>query len=482
MNILKSIIFTPEIDLDITNTQNIISVKGEIPKNNYPFTLAKIYPEIPVLDIFKAYFRIADEFTKLDSLLHEQLKLRSSFMLRRAINEQDAFRLFHALFDPIRQPSQKIYNDSNQDFFRIWIPRPFSLGHASSDKLIHTLGWIDSNMKLMIENVEKKCKIPFSVILSIAESAFTIYCLIIKMQDYRLARNINFNYSMFLQERIIELIFSDALYKSSRTNNRIDLLKIGKLSNSIALQLLKGVGDFSYRQLCTLSVFMGVVWTSMSDIQQSFIAHQDKTLSDLELCLKKAAEKTFCIDHIKNFIDYVGKNIGCTILVVLDDNGESVFDMALFQQLLRDTKIKVVFMVNRYPVSNNIALDTFLDLLNNNYFDDLRFFLNLGRVSLCIEEQFFRSFEYDYLSPQSLTTIKTADIAYIKGVNFFETLQPIEITRYYCFTVSGMTSSLLTGCKEGAGIFARVDSGKEGYIYSNPSNIITLKELSYFFE
>jgi hypothetical protein len=151
----------------------------------------------------------------------------------------------------------------------------------------------------------------------------------------------------------------------------------------------------------------------------------------------------------------------------------------LFQEIIRATgHLEMVFLVNRYPVSNNIALDTFDDLLADEYFGDLSRYRSDGRVRVQVEGQVFRSFEYNYLSPAARDMLEQSSLVFIKGANFFETLQPTGTIRYHGFTVYGYTSAMLSGCPEGSGVFARIPAGQAGYEYSGPANVRTLAEIA----
>ena len=479
---MSHIEFTPSLKLDTRQTPGVVEVKGQSPHLPYPIALIQIYPEIPSLDVRAAYDRIREELDRADGVLHRRMNLRPSFRLPEVDEAAEASALLAALFDPLSYSVDSIdlrptvASGSMINLFRLDIPRPFPLERAGHAKLLHTLAWIDSNIKVNVERIGTASGMPIDAISDLVETALTIYCLLIKMQDFRLARLINFNHSMFLQERILNLVFGDPLFFGS-PGVESDALKTGALANHMALELLKGLGVLSYRRLCTLSLFMGVVWTNHPDVQRAFEVSPDESLGALQLKLGEAT-KQICIDHIDHFLAHIGKDATETVLVILDDNGESVFDLALWQQLLRETgHLKVEFIVNRYPVSNNIALDTLERLLSDDYFAALQHYRARGRVMLCIEEQAFRSFEFAYLSPCALRHIENADLAYIKGANFFETFQPTKLTRYYCFTVNGFTSRLLTGCPEGSGVFARVPAGCEGYLHESPDQVHTLREI-----
>jgi hypothetical protein len=413
----------------------------------------------------------------LNDHLHHRLGLRDAFRLPSASDDFQALYLLSILFDPSSYYTAEIWHrlatpeSSTTGLWQLDEARPFPLRLASPRKLIHTLVWIDTNIKTTVESIAKLYMIPPSVIRYIAEMALTIYSYLIKQEDYYLARSINFNYSMFLQDRILNLIFGDDIYLSANW-----LQEQRQLANHIALQLLKNLGALSYRQICTLSVFMGVIWASHESVQQDFRTNPAATLGTIDTQLS-AQQANWCIDHIDQFLAEVGTDPQKPIVVILDDNGESVFDIALFQRLLNDTgELSVNFVVNRYPVSNNIALDMFQALLKDPYFADLKQHFQQRRATLHVESQPFRSFEPAHLQPETLDAIRHSQATYIKGVNFFETCQFPDITRYHCFTVYGHTSMLLTGCAEGKGAFVKLNPGQTGYTYYSQERIETLRD------
>ena len=182
------------------------------------------------------------------------------------------------------------------------------------------------------------------------------------------------------------------------------------------------------------------------------------------------------VNHIDQFLRDLNSEIPFKITVFLNDNGESVFDIALFQKLLKDCdKLKVTFIVNRFPISNNISLSAFESLRADKYFEDLNGFFEKGFAEVIIENQVFRSFEYSHLQPETINKIKGSSALYVKGENFFETFQIPQKTRYYCFTVHSPTSVLLTGFPAGNGIFVKIIEGVNGYDYYSYNKVNTLK-------
>lgn len=474
---MARILFTPEMDLEIGDLAEEITIKGRTYRLTYPFDLIHLYPTVPALDVWNAYRAVQREIEKAAKLLCEQMRLREPLLLPIPNTYTEASAMLRALFDPMIYYTDRVFDTAPISFDQQVVfdfpeqasPFPFRL--ASSKKLLHTLKWIDSNIKTLIEDLLLPFHAKQEIIFQITESALYIYCYVIKMNDFHLARNMNFNTSMFLQERILNLIFGDHAY--FETNRRTSH---GKDVNKIALSLLKGLDSLSYLELCSLSVFMGVSSLDSEEIRQSFASKPDATLANIYNRLPHRNGE-WCINHIPEFLSDLGTSQQITLAVILDDNGESVFDLAIMQRLMTDHRgLTVTFVVNRYPISNNISLGAFRALLEDDYFEQLATFLVEGRATLDIEEQVFRSFEINYLQPLTILHLKKANFAYIKGANFFETFQFPFVDRYYCFVIESPTSMLLTGCTKGNGVFVKISAGETGFVYHTADEIHTLSK------
>jgi uncharacterized protein with ATP-grasp and redox domains len=181
------------------------------------------------------------------------------------------------------------------------------------------------------------------------------------------------------------------------------------------------------------------------------------------------------VNHIDGFINEISSSK--SVVVVLDDNGESVFDLVLFQELLSEFRDLVVdFVVNRFPVSNNISEGPFKLLLREPHFHILNEHLISGRARIICEQQVFRSFEQSFILDETLDRIKAASLVYIKGANFFETVRfPTKVV-YHAFVVHGEMSATLTGYPEGVGIFARIPPQESAFLYQDAQHVVTLKQ------
>ena len=478
MEKLPNFLFTPDIILDIIEPTRNISIKGGKSELNYSFTLYDLYPIVPSLDAVAAYLKISNEYRQVNKLISSQLSLGNLAELPPASNKQEALSLLTALFSPYSHFADDIWQTikanerTDSMLFHLKDLSPFPLRLASKKKLLHTLNWIDTNIKTKTERLAKLLNLSNQNIQEIAKSVLKTYCYLVKMHDYRLARSINFNYSMFFQDRILNLFFGDKLYHNTKNQE-----KKGKLANEIALNLVKNLSTISDQKMCKLSVFMGTIWTSSEALQQEYLHKPDLTLATIESKIDIDNRK-WCRNDIELFLEQVKGDHQHSVAVILDDNGESVFDLALFQRFLNDTKsLDVIFIVNRYPISSNISLSMFNEILNDPFFTDLKQHITNGRASVIVEEQVFRSFEIDLLKKSTLKAISKAELTYIKGVNFFETFKNTKIKRFHGFVVHGFTSILLTGCHENTGIFVGLAPGQPGFIYSSPEHIQTLNQI-----
>lgn len=469
--------FTPVITINSDDVPTVVPIKGQVPRQAYPFSLKDIYPLVPSLDILTAYNRIRKIFQELAPLLSKHISRSQGLTMPPVTTSVDALNVLAMLFDPENYLSDTIWNRltsppcHRDTLFRLDELKPFPLRLSSQAKLQHTLAWVDSNIKINVEKAAAFWNLPATIISRIVDSALTIYSLLLKQQDYWLANSVNFNFSMFIQDRILNLILGDYLLVNNLLKRR------NYLSNKIALEFIKELGLQSSEDLCVAGIFMGVIWTSDENFQQKFIDNNDDIFTDIYSQIQFSKDKMVVNDINEFIIDLsIPENL-IEIAVVLDDNGESVFDLAMFQQLLRELgNLSVSFIVNRFPVSNNISLETLLNLLTDEYFQDLARFKESNRVKIVMEDQVFRSFEPAYLRHETRRIISNAHGVYVKGANFFETFQLPESIAYHAFTVYGEMSMILTGFLQGSGIFARSPRGETCFAYYGPDDVTTLRD------
>jgi hypothetical protein len=466
----------PGVRLALPTLLPEVSIKGARPQLRYDTSLVALYPVAPVLDIIDAYALIYRYLTRVRRLVYRE-RVPEPFPCPVRDSPDSALAALREMFNVPSDLSTDPALISPADilarprcFLGTAVRGPFPLIEAPPAKLIHTLAWVDTNIKIAVERLGAVHRTPEDVLREVVHSALMIYAVLLKMDGHLLVRTISFNHSMYLQERIVDLAFGERLPSET-------LPGIGFMANSMALSLLSTVGPIDFRELCELSVFMGIVWASESSRQGEFSGDRRAAVVELLRELERA-RSTFGVDHTEKLHEQVSMCERCSGVFVLDDNGESVFDLAIVQRLLEEYRdLTISLLINRFPVSNNISLPTLRAALEEPTFDAARRFVSEQRLLIYTENQAFRSFEPDYLSVVAREVIEHADFVYVKGANFFETFQLPQKTRYHCFTVSGPTGVMLTGFPEGTGIFARIPAGVNGFEYFDSTHITTLKEL-----
>src|SRR6185436_4126982 len=147
------------------------------------------------------------------------------------------------------------------------------------------------------------------------------------------------------------------------------------------LQILKGLGnELPYEYLCQLSVIAGVLWVNRKDIQDSFYKDQNQTSEYIKEKMLLMCDN-WCVNNINIFIKDIMSSSCHSVVVVLDDNGETALDLALFQRILDGNKtLRLALVVNSYPVHHNNSIKLLLKLLEDPYFESLKNYMQQGRV------------------------------------------------------------------------------------------------------
>ncbi len=239
------------------------------------------------------------------------------------------------------------------------------------------------------------------------------------------------------------------------------LVKIGKETNKKAMAGLLSVRDWQRipdLDFIRFQIFAGTMWwdkynQSNAKPTSAYIEIED-------------------IDSFKEVISKGEKNL----VVIVDDNGELVWDMAFILRLLnKHPLLKITVVVNRNVIYNNACMDTINALVcdEQSPLHKLQTFLKQERLIFFKENCYRTSIDPKYCSKELLDLFSSSDLAFIKGSTGFETMQNLPVDTYYAFVSWGEDSYKYTNVKEGNGIFVRVPKGRSGYEYPEK----TLKSL-----
>jgi hypothetical protein len=81
------------------------------------------------------------------------------------------------------------------------------------------------------------------------------------------------------------------------------------------------------------------------------------------------------------------------------------------------------------------------------------------------------SFQTTLLTPDAKNWIAQADAVFVKGANFFETLQIPEKETFYAFVVYGPVSRACTGLNDFDAVWAHVPAGCVGYRFAEDGSV-----------
>ncbi|RPI82153.1 MAG: formylglycine-generating enzyme family protein, partial [Chloroflexi bacterium] len=233
---------------------------------------------------------------------------------------------------------------------------------------------------------------------------------------------------------------------------QVRLLEIGNHVNECALTGFLSVFEkMTLRDLVAYQVFAGTVWWLDRGIS---LPEQFPSLGQMQ------------IDDRGTFENEV-LNRACKLIFFFDDNGELVWDLGLIQRLLRlNAHLHITGVISTQVIADNANLHTLNKCLEHPIYAGLR---SSNRFELFEENCPRSAIDPLFCSPQLQQRIKSADVAFIKGVANFEMMQPLPINSYHAFVVHSSDSQICTGLKKGSGVFVRIPCGMQGYVYMSRS-------------
>lgn len=237
------------------------------------------------------------------------------------------------------------------------------------------------------------------------------------------------------------------LYDPTR---REDLLRDGHFANRRSLRALKLLldgGHWAPASFLPYQVYAGVVWWSEVDEQR--VTQKELVLNDFEC---------FSVEALS----------GPSRLVFLfDDNGELAWDLMMIRLVLAaNPDLTVIGVVSTEVVANNANSATLDACLADPLFDGLR---TDSRFEVFEERNIRSAIDPSFCSRHLLDVISKADVVYVKGVSFFETIQRLDAPSYYGFVVHSIDSQRCTGLEKGDGVFVRIPRQEAGFDYGTRS-------------
>ncbi len=402
-----------------------LRIKGRAPRLDYGTTFADVYAATPVLPAATALARLRDEMTRFRG--------RLPFDGGR----HPVPHLTSWLFQPVAGAS------TAQGTILCSPKSPLmQIARAPAEKISHTLGWVDSNVKLRVEDICAVNAFADPVARAAATTALIGFALVLKSDGHAFARSLTFNESAFTQERIVDALFgpyADAL--SLIHDLRAD--RLNRAAYAISLDWKdRGLADLLRIAVASGGAIAGLirdgevlVTGSRADLEGQFARALDTYLT----------ERSHTADPA--FADFAERLTAqrCRLAWIFDDNGETMFDLLFLEKVLRETATQLVLVANATAVSENITTTQLRRQLDAGAFPSLRAALATGRASLVEERQLMPGLEPVWLRAATRSALSRVGPVLCKGANLYETFQLPDLDAYYAFVVLGVNSVRLTG-------------------------------------
>jgi hypothetical protein len=286
-----------------------------------------------------------------------------------------------------------------------------------------------------------------------------------------LLKHVNNNINMYLISKTIEFLLGRKIYKNEcqeliNTNAAfgISLEKFGNCSrletiHKMALAVGCGV-SFIEERICRKGADSGMT----ERVERDAFAYWNRRLAIDDR------------DKFLNLIENAGLSKGtCSLLVVVDDATETVADLCWIEDLLQMFPfLAISLLANTAQVSVNFSTHMIPRVLAA--FPYLA--QELGTRFRIVETYCpLISFQTNLLMPAARDLVNSSDVVFIKGANFFETLQIVEKETFFAFVVYGPVSRACTGLSDFDAVWAHVPRGRIGYQFSkNGRATRTLRE------
>jgi hypothetical protein len=233
------------------------------------------------------------------------------------------------------------------------------------------------------------------------------------------------------------------------------LLTAGYATNERALAGLPTMEELTFEKLIQFQVFAGTIWWMEKEPN---LSDQFASLGKLEIDDRKFFQQDVLTGR-------------CNLIFFFDDNGELVWDLALILRLLQtNPSIRITGVVSSQVVFNNASVYTVRKCLEFPVFREIR---ESSRFELFEEDNPRPAIDPIFYSDALRQRMKDSDLAFIKGIASFETMQNLPVDAYFGFVVHSSDSQVCTGLKADSGVFVRIPRGRSGYYYEKQ----TLREI-----
>jgi len=451
-----------------------VRVKGREPDvGRFQHDFRHLWVETPPSEsVGQSVELIAQEFAKVAGCeeavrqLRKQPVSRATWSREEELSYTPQYKIVHLFFPFLTGMEDRLFGDRQV--------YPFSWRDLNDERIFFSLGHVDTRVKLILQDIAdprygilSAKQVPF-----LAERAHMILAHLLKTEDYSFTRYVNNMLVVYLQDRVIQLLVGDKRYQDYKKKV---LVRDLEAKNDAALKELKrifgphGLNEAARpkkqpdERLVALQVMAGVCFPQdrggvAFKPNSQFIALADSPGVN--------PASYMVINDLKDFIADIEAVNDPTIICLIDDVGEGVFDLFFIRALLNYyPKLKVTIRVNKFPVENNFWEAELYRVLDDELFADLRKMIGQKRLLTEVTNNPLLCPDVRFLPRETLEEFRRATILWIKGAAFFETVQISDANKYYGFANYHTATKEVSGVAEDTGVFAHVPRGFLGYEY-----------------
>ncbi|WP_442875374.1 ARMT1-like domain-containing protein [Amycolatopsis sp. NBC_00355] len=341
-------------------------------------------------------------------------------------------------------------------------PRPFLIDLSQKEDLLPVCDWSDSFLKQAAEIVGDQARLSAQEIQRIGGSL--VECMGLLLAWPRLQAHLGFNNLTYIQELLLKIVLGPRIahlwsYRT-RTGRRLN-------TEAHRVMCLLPWSDSS-ELLLARNASAGLLWNSPQVIGSS------QWLDDV---VSRLSTPVLAVDDTELlFARLVQPDSELTI--VLDDNGEAVFDLAWIIQLFTTfPRLRIHVLVNPMPLSMNLSKATLGHAINSfPALMPIKWYINRKRLQVSYVRQYAPALEYGWLPPSLRRRIDSSGVVYLKGASLFENFAELHLFRFHVFAAYGYSTTRLTGLTEGEPVAMGLKIGEVGYGV-NDTGVVTALDI-----
>lgn len=344
---------------------------------------------------------------------------------------------------------------------------PYRWGESDPHHICRSFTYNTNAFYRILLNLRDQGRVDTRALPDLLDKACLVLSRLYRLDGGAIMRHVNNNLNMYFISKSMELVVGKEVYDSECQELEITLAAL-----DVAMRASAECAALSTREKMAFAVGRGVSFIEERLCRKGAEA---SAADRVERDAYAYFSRRLAIDHRDRLLATIddAARLGrvYTLAVVVDDATETVADLLWVADLLNAYRyLNVTVLVNTAQISINFSSQMVDTVLSGDVFRPLATAWGC-RLRFVATYCPFISFQTNYLTPEAASLIRAADAVFIKGANFFETLQLADKETYYAFVVFGPVSRACTGLNDFDAVWAHVPAGTTGYRFSRDGSV-----------